>query len=84
MIGEYINCALEKAKYEIIEDKEPYYGEIKNLPGVWASGRTLEECRCRLAEVIEGWILVRVRKGLPIPSLNGHRIFQPRKIAAHV
>jgi len=49
MIEEYIHKALEKAKYEIIKDKEPYYGEIKELPGVWATGKTLEECRRRLA-----------------------------------
>jgi len=27
MILEYINAAMEKAKYEIIEDDEPYYAE---------------------------------------------------------
>ena len=45
MITEYINAALSHAKYEIIEDTEPYYGEIPELKGVWATGKTLEECR---------------------------------------
>ncbi len=67
MIGEYIQKALEKAKYEIIEDEEPYYGEVEGLPGVWATGKTLEECRRNLAEVIEGWIIIRLKRGLPIP-----------------
>jgi len=83
MIEAYIHGALENAKYEIIDDKEPYYGEIKNLPGVWATGKTLEECRRNLAEVVEGWILVRVSKGLSIPALNGYKIFIPKRIAAH-
>jgi len=56
---------LSKAKYEIIEDEEPYYGEVPDLEGVWATGKTLEECRKNLAEVIDGWIVVRLRKGLP-------------------
>jgi hypothetical protein len=28
MIIEYIEAALSKAKYEIIGDEEPYYGEV--------------------------------------------------------
>ncbi len=31
MIEEYIHKALEKTKYKIIEDKEPYYGEVGGL-----------------------------------------------------
>jgi predicted RNase H-like HicB family nuclease len=64
MITEYIEAALSKARYEIIEDEEPYYGEVPELEGVWATGKTLEECRKNLAEVIDGWIVVRLRKGL--------------------
>ncbi len=70
MILEYINAALEKAKYEIIEDDEPYYGEVPGLKGVWATGKTLEECRKNLAETIEGWIILRLRKGLLIPPIG--------------
>ena len=43
MITEYIEAALARAKYEIIEDEEPYYGEVPGLNGVWATGKTLEE-----------------------------------------
>ena len=70
MLTEYIEAALSKAKYEIIEDEEPYYGEVPELEGVWATGKTLEECRKNLVEVIDGWILVRLRKGLPIPPIE--------------
>lgn len=66
MLIEYIQSALEKAKYEIINDEEPYYGEIPELKGVWATGTTLEECRKKLAEVIEGWLIIRLKRGLPI------------------
>ena len=56
MLLEYIQTALESAKYEIIDDKEPYYGEIPALAGVWATGKTLEGCRRNLAEAVEDWI----------------------------
>ncbi len=72
MLTEYIEAALSKAKYELIEDEEPYYGEVPELEGVWATGKTLEECRKNLVEVIDGWILVRLRKGLPIPPIGGY------------
>ncbi len=80
MIIEYIEAAMAEARYEIIEDEEPYYGEVPSLAGVWATGRTLEECRRNLAEVIDGWILIRLKKGLPIPPLGEHRIDQLREI----
>ena len=69
MITEYIEAAMAQAKYEIIEDEEPYYGEVPSLAGVWATGETLEECRKNLAEVIDSWIVTRLKKGLAIPLI---------------
>ncbi len=74
MLTEYIEEVLKRARYEIIEDEEPYYGESEELKGVWATGKTLEECRNNLKEVIEGWILLSVKKGLPIPKLGDFEI----------
>jgi predicted RNase H-like HicB family nuclease len=74
MIVEYIQAALARATFEIIEDKEPYYGEVPDLPGVWATGKILEECRANLANVIDSWIVVHLRKGLPIPRLGDFTI----------
>jgi predicted RNase H-like HicB family nuclease len=81
MIVEYIEAALARANYEIIRDEEPYYGEVPDLKGVWATGKTLEERRKKLAEVIEGWIIIRLKKGLPIPPLGKYRIKEPRELS---
>ena len=70
MLIEYVEEALRRARYEMIHDEELYYGEVPELKGVWATGKSLEECRERLQEVIEGWILVSLRKNLPIPRLG--------------
>jgi predicted RNase H-like HicB family nuclease len=80
MIHEYVQAALESAHYEMIEDEEPYFGEIPELQGVWATGRTLEECRRNLAETIEGWILIRTRQNLEIPSINGYSILPVKEL----
>ncbi|TRZ89932.1 MAG: type II toxin-antitoxin system HicB family antitoxin [Methanosarcinales archaeon] len=77
MITEYINAAMEKAKYEIIKDEVPYYGEVAGLKGVWASGKTLEECRRNLAETIEEWIIIRLKKGLSIPPIGKMKFEEP-------
>jgi len=71
MLTEYIDEALSRAHYELIDDPdEPYFGEVPDLPGVWAAGATLEACRRDLKDVIEGWILLSVKKSLPIPRLG--------------
>ena len=44
------------------------------MPGVIATGKTLEACRTELEEVVEEWVLVRVARGLSVPSLGGVRI----------
>jgi predicted RNase H-like HicB family nuclease len=78
MILEYINAAMERARYEIIEDDEPFYGEVPGVQGVWASGRTLEECRRRLAAALEDWLLFSISRGAPIPPIGETRIELPR------
>ena len=71
MLTQYVKAALKQAKYKIIEDENPYFGEVPVLPGVWANGKTLEECRDELEEVIEDWMLVSLQRGYEIPIIDG-------------
>lgn len=80
MITEYIGAALSRAKYEIIDDAEPYYGEIPELEGVWTTGKTLEECRRNLAEVIDGWLVVRLKRGLPVPPIGEYKVEELKRL----
>lgn len=61
MIRQYLEEALRTARYDKLEDGT-FYGEVPRLRGMLATGRTLEECRNQLAEVVEEWVLVRVAK----------------------
>ncbi len=79
MLRRYMDAAIERAIYEIIEDDEPYYGEIPGLAGVWASGPTLEACRRRLMAAVEDWILFSLQRGAVLPSLDGVTIEPIRK-----
>jgi predicted RNase H-like HicB family nuclease len=83
MLTEYIEEALKRAHYEIINDTdEPYYGEVPELPGVWANAKTLETCRENLKEVVEGWILLSIKKALPLPKLGDVEIKEIQEEAA--
>jgi predicted RNase H-like HicB family nuclease len=82
MLTEYIQEALNRAHYEMIADEEPFYGQVPDLQGVWATGKTLEECRARLAEVIEDWLLLSIARGLPIPPLGRASIRLPEEAAS--
>jgi predicted RNase H-like HicB family nuclease len=82
MLTQYIQAALDRARYEIIKDEEPFYGEVPELPGVWATGMSLEACRTNLASAVEDWILFSLAKGLPIPALGDVVLRQPRLVTA--
>lgn len=81
MIIEYINAALAKATHERIDDEDYLcYAQVPGLKGVWATGKTLKECRFNLVEVIEGWLIVRLRRGLSIPPIGRHRVKAARAL----
>jgi predicted RNase H-like HicB family nuclease len=70
MIQDFLTSNLNKARYEIIDGGKRFYGEIKGLRGVWAVGKTLEECRQNLMTTIEGWLIIRLKKNLPISNFK--------------
>jgi predicted RNase H-like HicB family nuclease len=71
MLSQYIQAAMRKAKYEILEDDGSYYGEIPGFQGVMGNAETLEECREQLQEVLEEWILFHLSDNTPLPIIDG-------------
>jgi predicted RNase H-like HicB family nuclease len=69
MLSEYIEKKLKTAKYKLLEDGS-YFGEIPGLRGVWASAKNLEYCRKELREVLEDWLLLKVRSGEKISGFE--------------
>jgi len=71
MIIAYINEAMKRAKYKILDD-DTFFGEVPGLQGVWADADTLEECRQELQEVLEDWLILKLRDNdNDIPVLGG-------------
>ncbi|MBM3133426.1 MAG: type II toxin-antitoxin system HicB family antitoxin [Chloroflexi bacterium] len=69
MITQYLQEAMNRAKYKILKDGS-YYGWVEELPGVWANSVTLEDCRTELGSVVEDWLLLGLRLGHRIPPLG--------------
>ena len=71
MLSRYILLAMKKARYEILEDDDTFYGEISGVKGVYANSNTLEEYREELEEVLEEWLFFRVSRNLQVPEVDG-------------
>jgi predicted RNase H-like HicB family nuclease len=70
MIADYTGAALEKANYKNIAGAEPFFGEVPGWEGVHATGKTREDCRNNLEKVIQGWLVVKLKRRQPIPPLG--------------
>ena len=69
MLTAFINAAMSRARYKLIDDGT-YFGEIPGLQGVWASAKKLEACRQELQKVLEDWLIVKLRDGDNIPRIG--------------
>lgn len=70
-LDEYIEAALETARYEKIEKGTRVYAEIPSFRGAWADGRTREEVKGELRQVLKGWIELQMERGQPLPAVKG-------------
>jgi predicted RNase H-like HicB family nuclease len=73
MITQYVDRALRKARYALL-DNGSFCATVPGLRGVIATAPSVEACRDQLAEVVEEWVLVRVARGLQVPALGGLRV----------
>jgi predicted RNase H-like HicB family nuclease len=70
ILVEYIQKAIENAEYKKLEDGS-WFAEIPGFEGVWANGKSVEECRKELMEVLEEWLVFKIRDKDYIPVVNG-------------
>jgi predicted RNase H-like HicB family nuclease len=78
MLTRYIREAMKRARYKTIEDGA-CFGHIPGLAGVWANESTLDACREVLQEVLEGWLVLKIRDNASIPRIG--RIGLPSRAA---
>jgi len=81
MLTKYIEAAMKKAHYELIEDGT-FWGNIPGFQGLWGNAPTLEECREDLRGALEVWLVLGLwLNDTELPVL-GRLSLVPRKLAA--
>jgi predicted RNase H-like HicB family nuclease len=78
MLTRYIREAMKKARYKTLENGT-YFGQIPGLAGVWANESTRQECCDVLQEVLEEWLVFKIRDHDPIPRIG--RVSLPSRAA---
>ena len=80
MLRMFIEKKMRHAHYKLLNDGI-YFGEIPGVKGVWASAKNLEECRKELEEVLEEWLLLKVKMGDAVPGFEFR--FDRRNLVSH-
>jgi predicted RNase H-like HicB family nuclease len=78
VLTRYISEAMKRARYKTLGNGT-FFGEIPGLAGVWANEATQDGCRQVLQEVLEEWLVLKIRDHDAIPRLG--RVTLPSKAA---
>ena len=79
VLTSFIEAAMNKAVFEELEDST-IYGEIPQCQGVWANEKTLDKCREVLREVLEEWLVLKIRDGDIIPVIDHFDLNQSQAV----
>jgi predicted RNase H-like HicB family nuclease len=80
-LSSYIEAALSSAHFKSLDDKT-YFGEIPGFKGVWSNAKTMKQCREALREVLEDWIVLKLRSNEDLPAVHGKRLTVPEPARA--
>ncbi len=82
MLSQYIERAMRKAHYELMENGK-FLGAIPPCQGLWAQGKTLEQCRDELRSALEDWLLLGLQLGHTLPVIDRINLNRSNRKAAH-
>ncbi len=71
MLDEYIDAALNTARFDTIDNGTRVYVELPQFAGAWADGKTCDDATKTLRHVLRGWIELQLERGQPLPRLRG-------------
>jgi predicted RNase H-like HicB family nuclease len=71
MLTRFIETAMKHANDELLNEDDGFYGHIPELPGVLATGSTVEACAIELQEVLEDWISLGLAMQHEFPTIDG-------------
>ena len=65
-LPEYIDWAMHRAQYTC-NGNGTVFGEIPGFQGVWSCGDTEASAAQELKGVLQGWVSLRLERGLSLP-----------------
>lgn len=74
MFTRYVESVMRKARFERIDRGQVYFGRISGFRGVWTQGKTQRECAKNLQEVLEEWLLIKIRKQRFVPTTGKYNL----------
>ena len=80
-LTDYIATAMARARFKLLKNGS-IYGSIPGFKGVWADGRSLDACRNELQEVLEDWIVLKLRDGDRLPMVGKQTLKVPSAVHA--
>ena len=82
MLTEYIERAMQKAHYELMENGR-FFATIPKCKGLWAQGESLEKCREELRSTLEDWLLLGLQLGHNLPVIEGISLNRTNRKSPH-
>lgn len=82
MLTEYIERAMRKAHYELLENGR-FFATIPKCKGLWAEGKTVEHCREELRSTLEDWLLLGLQLGHNLPVIDGINLNRTNRRLTH-
>ena len=70
MLVQYCTEALKQAIYKQLEDAS-WFAEIPGFQGVWANAESVETTREELFEVLQEWLMLKLKDGDVLPIISG-------------
>jgi predicted RNase H-like HicB family nuclease len=70
MLTRFLEAAMRLADYEKLADGT-WWGHIPGFKGLWAEGEDRDACTIELRSTLEDWVLFSLRRGQPIPVIDG-------------
>ncbi len=62
MFYKYIDDLMQKAEYGYDKSEKVWFGSVKNFPGVYAQGKSVEEVRNELITTLEDYLLLDLKE----------------------
>jgi predicted RNase H-like HicB family nuclease len=82
MLTEYIEHAMRKAHYELMENGR-FFATIPKCKGLWAQAESLEKCREELRSTLEDWLLLGLQLGHNLPVIDGINLNRTNRKPSH-